>query len=56
VAALGAVGVAGVAAFVLQFFHPFDITLIDLGAHLTALILLIGLFGLSGRLSLSARA
>ncbi len=56
VATLGAVGVAGVAAFVLQFFHPFDITLIDLGSHLTALALVIAFFNLSGRASLSPRA
>jgi hypothetical protein len=44
VAALGTLGVAATAAFVLQFFHPFDVTLIDLGLHLTAvaLVMLIG--------------
>jgi hypothetical protein len=44
VAALGTLGVAASAAFVLQFFHPFDVTLIDLTLHLSAiaLVMLIG--------------
>lgn len=36
VAALGALGVAALAAFFLQFFHPFDVTVIDLTLHLAA--------------------
>ncbi len=48
-AAVGAVGVAGLAAFILQFFHPFDVTLLDLGAHLAAVLLLIGVMTLAGR-------
>jgi hypothetical protein len=28
--------VASLAAFLLQFFHPFDVTFIDLGLHLAA--------------------
>ncbi len=36
VAALGALGAAATAAFVLQFFHPFDVTGIDLALHLAA--------------------
>ena len=31
VAAMGALGVAALAAGALQFFHPFDVTFIDLG-------------------------
>ena len=44
VAVLGALGVAALAASLLQFFHPFDITVIDLGFHLAAvaLVMLIG--------------
>jgi hypothetical protein len=44
VAALGLLGVAAIAAFVLQFFHPFDVTAIDLALHLAAvgLVVLIG--------------
>jgi hypothetical protein len=53
VAAVGAVGVAALSAFALQFFHPFDVTLLDLGAHLAALLLLIGFFTISSRLSLA---
>jgi len=39
VAALGTLGVAGLAAFVLEFFHPFDVTVIDLALHLAAVAL-----------------
>lgn len=36
VAAVGGLGVAAIAAFALQFFHPFDVTFMDLGVHLAA--------------------
>ena len=36
VAAFGTLGAAAAAATLLQFFHPFDITVLDLGFHLTA--------------------
>ncbi len=36
VAALGALGVAALAAFFLEFFHPFDVTVIDLTLHMAA--------------------
>ena len=52
-ATIGAVGVAALSAFLLQFFHPFDVTLLDLGAHLAALAVLIGVFALSGRRTLA---
>lgn len=39
VAALATLGVAGLAAFVLEFFHPFDVTVIDLALHLAAVAL-----------------
>jgi hypothetical protein len=55
VASVGALGVAGLAAFILQFFHPFDVTIMDLGTHLVALAILIGVFSLSGRLTMAAR-
>lgn len=44
VAALGTLGVAATSAFILQFFHPFDVTVIDLTLHLAAvaLVVLIG--------------
>ncbi len=43
-AALGTLGVAATAAFTLQFFHPFDVTVIDLALHLAAvaLVMIIG--------------
>jgi hypothetical protein len=45
VAAIGTLGVAATAAFVLEFFHPFDVTAIDLALHLSAigLVVLVGI-------------
>ncbi len=43
---------AGLAAFLLQFFHPFDITVMDLAVHLAALAILIAVFGGVGRRTL----
>jgi hypothetical protein len=40
VAALATLGVAALAAFVLEFFHPFDVTVIDLTLHLAAVALI----------------
>lgn len=54
VAALGALGVAALAAGVLQFFHPFDVTFIDLGVHLGAIALIVA--GVSAAEYVSARA
>jgi hypothetical protein len=44
VATFGTLGVAAMAATLLQFFHPFDVTVIDLTFHLAAigLVILIG--------------
>ena len=53
VALCGALGVAALAAFVLQFFHPFDVTLIDLSMHALAVVLIIGSAGLFRRTVLS---
>jgi hypothetical protein len=36
VALIGGLGVAALSAFVLQFFHPFDVTFMDLGLHVAA--------------------
>jgi hypothetical protein len=41
VAALGTLGAAATAAFLLQFFHPFDVTVIDLALHLAAVALVV---------------
>jgi hypothetical protein len=42
VAVLGTLGVAATAASVLQFFHPFDVTVIDLSLHLAAVATVLG--------------
>jgi hypothetical protein len=44
VALTGALGSAAIAAFVLEFFHPFDVTVIDLTLHVAAVgvIVLLG--------------
>ena len=49
VALCAALGVAALAAFVLQFFHPFDTTVVDLSAHLAAVAVVVALAGLSRR-------
>lgn len=41
VAAMGALGVAALAAGALQFFHPFDVTFLDLGVHIGAIALVV---------------
>jgi hypothetical protein len=43
VAAMGTLGVAASAALILQFFHPFDVTVIDLTLHLSAVGLVMAL-------------
>ncbi len=47
---MGALGAAGLAAALLQFFHPFPITLMDLGVHLAAVALIVAGGGLAGRI------
>jgi hypothetical protein len=49
VAVLGALGAAATAVFVLEFFHPFDVTVIDLALHLAAVALVIGVLTLFRR-------
>jgi hypothetical protein len=41
VAAMGGLGVAAIAAFALQFFHPFDVTFMDLGVHAVAVAIVV---------------
>lgn len=55
VAFTGALGVAALAAFLLQFFHPFDVTVIDLTLHLSAVGLVMALATLLRRPLLAAR-
>jgi hypothetical protein len=50
VALNAALGVAALAAFVLQFFHPFDSTVIDLAMHGAAVFVVVGLAAASRRL------
>lgn len=52
VAALGGLGVAAIAAFALQFFHPFDVTFMDLGIHLAAIGIVVALMAGAEKLSL----
>jgi hypothetical protein len=40
-AMMGGLGVAAIAAFVLQFFHPFDVTIVDLAVHVAAVALVV---------------
>lgn len=42
VAVTAALGAAALAAFSLQFFHPFDITWVDLAVHLAAVSVVVG--------------
>lgn len=49
VALLGGLGAAALAAFLLQFFHPVGLTVIDLGVHLAAVGIAVGLAALSRR-------
>jgi hypothetical protein len=55
VALLGTLGVAATAASLLQFFHPFDATLIDLSFHLAAVGLVVCIGTVLRRPLLAAR-
>jgi hypothetical protein len=52
VALLGGLGTAAIAAFLLQFFHPFAVTFIDLAVHLVAILLVVAATGLLNRRAL----
>jgi hypothetical protein len=49
VAALGGLGIAGIAAFVLEFNHPIDASFLDLGWHAAAVGLVVAATSLWGR-------
>jgi len=51
VAAVGGLGVAAIAAFLLQFFHPFDVTFMDLSVHVAAVGIVTAASTLVGRMS-----
>lgn len=53
VALLGGLGIAALAAFLLQFFHPFAVTWTDLAVHLVAIGLVVGAAALINRRALS---
>jgi hypothetical protein len=53
VALSGALGVAALAAFVLMFFHPFGVTLIDLAMHALAVLIVVALAALLRRTALA---
>ena len=53
VAMLGGLGAAALAALLLQFFHPFGLTLIDLAVHFAAVALIVGLAALARRWTLA---
>jgi hypothetical protein len=52
VAMLGGLGIAALSAFLLQFFHPFTITFLDLGVHFVAVAIVIGAMALAARRTL----
>jgi hypothetical protein len=45
----GGLGVAGLAAATLQFYHPFDVTLVDLAVHVFAVLLVVAMMMAGGR-------
>jgi hypothetical protein len=49
VMAMGGLGIAGLSAGLLQFFHPFDVTLMDLCFHMAALLVVVALMSTFGR-------
>ncbi len=53
VALLGGLGTAALAAFLLQFFHPFAVTFIDLAVHLAAILLVVSAAALTNRRALA---
>jgi len=49
VLAVGGLGVAALSAVVLQFFHPFDTTIIDLVLHMVAVLTVVAVMTTLGR-------
>lgn len=54
VAAIGGLGAAAIAALLLQFFHPFAATFVDLGIHMIAITIVVGVAALFRRRMLRA--
>lgn len=53
VAVLGGLGIAAVAAFILQFFHPFAVTFVDLFVHLLAIATVVAVTAMANRRTLA---
>ena len=53
VAAMGGLGIAALAAFALQFFHPFDVTFMDLSVHVVAVALVIAALAIVERVGMT---
>jgi Negative regulator of sigma F len=53
VMAVGGLGVAALAAATLQFYHPFDVTVVDLTVHVTAVLIVAVAMVVGGRVGLS---
>jgi hypothetical protein len=51
VAAVAGLGVAALSAVFLQFFHPFDVTVIDLAFHAAAVVLIVAVSAASARVA-----
>src|SRR5215831_5131741 len=51
VAGAGGLGVAALAAFFLQSFHPFDVTFMDLSVHMVAVCIVVAVSTLAGDFS-----
>jgi hypothetical protein len=51
VGAAGGLGVGALAAFALQFFHPFDVTVMDLAVHAVAVALVVSVASAAQRLA-----
>jgi hypothetical protein len=49
VSAIAGLGVAALSAFLLQFFHPFDVTFMDLAVHLVAVMIVVAIAAAFGR-------
>ena len=49
VAAVGGLGIGGIAAFILQFFHPFDVTFMHLAVHLGSVAIVVAVASLVER-------
>ena len=51
----GGLGIAGLTGAALQFFHPFDVTFLDLGVHIVAMAVLVALMTVFGSRHLNRR-